>query len=501
MLDATLVDNASRALTQLLDIRAGENFLIVTDEATQVVAQAFEQAARQAGAQVIIYRMNERVRPLREVPEDLAALIPDADLAVTCFRGRAEETPFRVELIRALTRTVRRLGHAPGITEAMLREGPMNVDYDAMRREAMDLMARLDGAGRVHVTAPGGTDLVLDITGRSFETDTYVADGGWGNLPAGEVWCAPVEDSANGVVVCDGSIGDLGPVPSPVRLRLEAGRIVRIECADAEFQRRVEEVLAADEEARVIGELGIGLNPGARLTGNLLEDEKARHTAHVAFGNNEDMPGGRNRSRTHRDFLFHRPTILLRYTNPDREEMLMKDGDFVERNSVETGGGAQAARESAAGTDQDLPAYRHILVAVDFSDSSRTALRVAHAMARRNGARLSACCVIPRPISVSPLFPHYVATPDTEALRREEGEVQARLSDLVFQETRRDPSQCAALVTSGQPGAEIVRLAEEHGADLIVVASRGMSRLARMVLGSVAESVARHAHCHVLVVR
>lgn len=59
-----------------------------------------------------------------------------------------------------------------------------------------------------------------------------------------------------------------------------------------------------DEEARIIGELGIGLNPGAKLSGILLEDEKALKTVHIAFGNNENMDGVQNKSITHRDFLF-----------------------------------------------------------------------------------------------------------------------------------------------------------------------------------------------------
>ncbi len=486
--DETLVANASRALSQLLDVRAGENLLVVTDEATRGVAEAFEEGARRAGAKPEVYVLPERSRPLREVPEDLAARVPDTDVAVTCFQGRAEETPFRIELIRSLMRVARRLGHAPGITQAMLREGPMAVDYDTMRTEALDLMGRFEGATRVRITAPGGTDVTLDIRGRAFSTDTFLQDGQWGNLPAGEVWCAPIEDSADGVVVCDGSIGDLGAVPAPVRLVLERGRVARVECADEAFRGRVEEVLARDDEARVIGELGIGLNPGARLTGNLLEDEKARHTAHIAFGNNEDMPGGRNRSRTHRDFLFRRPTFVVTFAD-GRVETVIEEGDVTE-----------ASRPEPA----SLQTYRNILVAVDFSEASRTALRVAHAAAHRNGARLTVCHVIPRPVAVSPLFPHYVAMPDPEAIRRQEDDIRANLAEVVRSETGRDPGgsgDVQVVVASGAPAAEVVRLAEELGVDLVVVASRGLSGIARMVLGSVAESVARHAHCHVLVTR
>jgi leucyl aminopeptidase (aminopeptidase T) len=76
----------------------------------------------------------------------------------------------------------------------------------------------------------------------------------------------------------------------------------------------------------VIGELGIGVNPGAAITGNMLEDEKALGTAHIAFGNNEDFPGGgMNKSKIHRDYLFYRPTIEVTYLN-ETKKIIMKKG-------------------------------------------------------------------------------------------------------------------------------------------------------------------------------
>ena len=82
-----------------------------------------------------------------------------------------------------------------------------------------------------------------------------------------------------------------------------------------------------DDQARVIGELGIGLNSGAKLRGILLEDEKAIQTAHIAFGNNKDMVGGKNNSITHRDFLFYKPTIKVTYKDGSKK-IVMKNGDF-----------------------------------------------------------------------------------------------------------------------------------------------------------------------------
>jgi len=55
--------------------------------------------------------------------------------------------------------------------------------------------------------------------------------------------------------------------------------------------------------------------------GNLLEDEKAGKTAHIAFGNNENMPGGKNNSETHRDFLFHTPALTVTYFDGSQREI------------------------------------------------------------------------------------------------------------------------------------------------------------------------------------
>jgi aminopeptidase len=485
-MDERLVRNARAALEQVLELRQGENALVVTDDATMAVGEAFRTAAEAIGAKPTWYVLPADARPLREIPEDLMVLIPDTDVAVTCFEGRAEETPFRIGLLRALSRVARRVGHAPGITEAMLREGPLDGDYEALAVSAHDLMRRLEGAVRVDLTAPGGTRLVLGVAGRPFATDTVIRDGGWGNLPCGEIWCAPLEESGDGVLVCDGSIGDLGAVPEPVRMTLERGRIGALECADAAFRQRVVAALEVDEGARVVGELGIGLNPGARITGNLLEDEKALRTVHVAFGNNADMGGGRNHSKTHRDFLVLRPTLEVTFDD-GRTERLLVGGEIVPRS---------VPRNAA-----EPHRFHTVLVAVDYSDASVEALRVADAVARRDGASLTVCHVLPRPPMVSPLFPHYVAMPDTETSRAQEIEAAERLDDLVRENTPRAPEAYTVLVPWGDASQAVVELAEQRGVDLLVVANRGAGGLARWALGSVAAHVAAHARCPVLLVR
>jgi|GEM_PF-162297 len=480
------VENARNALSQLLELRVNEVLLIITDEETREVARAFEEAGAGLGAQVRVYVIDGGQRPLNTVPENLKALVEGADIAVTCFKGIPQETPFRIELIRLLTKVVRRLGHAPGITAEMLEAGPLCCDYEQMTKTALDIMERFSDVRKVRVTSPAGTDLTFSIDGREFRTDVVISDGEWGNLPAGEIFCAPVEDSAKGVLVCDGSIGDIGTVTKPLKLVVEGGAVVRVECEDVGLQKKVEELLSVDSEAKVIGEFGIGVNPGARITGNLLEDEKALGTIHIAFGNNLDMPGGRNGSRTHRDFMVLRPTVVGFDVN-GKEVVVMKDGEFVPNGGKSEG--------------KTPRLYKNILAAVDFSDKTGAVLELASSFLRLSpSARLTVCYVIPEQVAVSPLFPHYVATPDPEVRKREQEAALTKMSELISSFCT-DKLQYELVVRSGKPASEIIRLAEEIGSDLVIVASTGAGRIARMLLGSVAESVVRHAHCDVLVVR
>jgi leucyl aminopeptidase (aminopeptidase T) len=330
MNEAKMKEGALNALDTILEVGKGKTVLVVTDPKKLGIGKAFEAAARELGAATEMYILPAR-RPMKALPEDLLPKVEGfrpmaADTVfINAFSGMAEETPLRIQLIRMEEDVGGRVGHAPGITEEMMTEGPMNVDYREIAINARALMARFKGAEKAHLTAPSGTDIIMGIGGRDFETDVEIKNGAMGNLPAGEIWCAPVEDSAQGVIVADGSIGDLGAIKKPLTIVVKGGKVQDVKGGTPALLGKLDKFLKVDEMATVIGELGIGLNPGARITGNLLEDEKAGGTAHIAFGNNTDMPGGKNTSKTHRDFLFHRPTLTVTFSD-GRQETILKDG-------------------------------------------------------------------------------------------------------------------------------------------------------------------------------
>ena len=157
----------------------------------------------------------------------------------------------------------------------------------------------------MRVTTPGGTDCTFDVTGREWKVDDGVLDrpGAFGNLPAGEIFIAPLATGADGVCVIDRSIALAGEglVDEPIRMTFARGRIVAIEGGEAAEAARTA-IAEAGEGADVVAELGIGTNAGARITGSIITDEKVLGTAHVAFGDNANASyGGDNHAAIHVD--------------------------------------------------------------------------------------------------------------------------------------------------------------------------------------------------------
>jgi aminopeptidase len=211
------------------------------------------------------------------------------------------------------------LAQEAGMTTAAFEDflyGACLLDWDALGEGMRRLAARLDRADEVRITGPG-TDLTLSLAGR----EAIVSDGRR-NMPDGEFFYAPVEDSAAGTITFDDFPTEYqGRILRGIRLRFEGGRIVE---ANAETEAAfLEDVLSTDEGARRVGELGIGCNPGiTQYLMNTLFDEKMAGTLHLALGNSYTAAGGSNKSAIHWDIVKD-----LR-----RDGRLYADGELVQES-------------------------------------------------------------------------------------------------------------------------------------------------------------------------
>jgi len=195
------------------------------------------------------------------------------------------------------------------------------VDYKRLREAGSEMASKLRGKSLVRVRDPNGTDLTFDIEGRHVGVETGTLEDCLLSgrdceveIPAGEVYVAPVEDSADGTLVVD-EIREHDI--RGLELIFEGGRVqgFRAERGRDVFEDILEE---AEGDKDRIAELGIGINYGMRPIGLTTFDEKALGTAHVAIGNNVHL-GGANEASIHMDFVLRRPTITA-----DNEVIIMK---------------------------------------------------------------------------------------------------------------------------------------------------------------------------------
>lgn len=205
-------------------------------------------------------------------------------------RGRAGEIPHvRCDFPCAF------FAHAAGLAleeyETLFCEACLR-DWEEEGRRMEPVRDVLDAARELRIEAPG-TDLRVSLEGRRSEIDD-----GHANVPGGEVFCSPVEESVEGEALLDSPDGEV----TGIRLRFRAGEVA--EASAERGEARLLEALDTDGGARRLGELGFGCNEGIpRPTRNVLFDEKIAGTIHLALGSGFPQLGGRNESDLHWDLL------------------------------------------------------------------------------------------------------------------------------------------------------------------------------------------------------
>lgn len=196
--------------------------------------------------------------------------------------------------------------------------GACLLDWDALARDMRQRADYFDAADEVHLVGEG-TDLKFSIKGRIAKIDD-----GRVNMPGGEFFYSPVEDSAEGVITySEYPAIYLGHVVEGVRLEFSKGRVVNASARTG--QEFLLATLDSDEGARYLGELGVGCNPGIQNhMRDVLYDEKINGTIHLAVGAGFPFIGGKNESSVHWDMV----------KNLRNGGKIILDGRIVQENGV-----------------------------------------------------------------------------------------------------------------------------------------------------------------------
>ncbi|QQO11280.1 aminopeptidase [Breznakiella homolactica] len=351
-----LREAARIAVDESLKVKPGEQVLIVTNPQGDVsrISQAIYDAALDAGANpVLLYQPVKTQLDFAE-PAVIAAFEAEPSVFISLsaeklgkdrkgiaapyrYNGESWDHIFHLQMYGR--KTCRAFWSPSTTVESFIRTVP--IDYGLLKRQCDAIKKVLDAAAEITVTAPAGTDIRFGLRKREAKSDDgdFSRGGRGGNLPAGESFISPENGTAQGTIAFDGSIslhdGDI-VIREPIRCTLDRGFITEIS-GGTEADALLNTVTLAEKNAqeyekqgklppgagavyarnaRHIGEIGIGLNPKARITGSMLEDEKAFNTCHFAVGLNYD---GDAPSLIHLDGLVTNPTITA----------IMEDGSRV----------------------------------------------------------------------------------------------------------------------------------------------------------------------------
>jgi aminopeptidase len=341
------------ALEEILGLRPGEEVLIITDfgeDAYRMARLLFDRAGEMGGKASIF------VQAQKTTFDDADRLVLEAiracpDITITMCSTLSGNDPYGYHT-GYVARDGDKYDHAmfslidgdkrmrglicEGATDDILSRC-VAIDYGPVAENAALLMKALNDTSEIHMTTPAGTDVTLSVRDR----EAYAEDGKswlpgeWSDLPAGEIRISPVVGSAKGTIVFDGTMDLVAAAilpERPVAVTIADGFVAKVEGGKeaamlrdvirlGEGLARKKDLPVYERNARLIGELGIGTNPAARINGNLIEDEKVCGTAHFAVGYNYDNDG---EAFIHQDCLVLRPSIWV------DGKQIMKDGDLLD---------------------------------------------------------------------------------------------------------------------------------------------------------------------------
>lgn len=326
-LEEKMARSARTVIDTCMDVRRGENILIVCDPTTTEIGQAIHDAASLRSDRVLLVVMPKGRHHGDEPPTPVANLMRQQQVVIAPTRYSLTHT----KAVRQALKDGSRVATMPGMTLEMFTEGGMSADFNIIKKNIGEMSNYLRRKRIINVKSESGTNVTFEVNWREWKLD----DNGvcnrprmLTNLPAGKIFTLPRESTMNGTIVIDGS-WDSDLVDEPVVLQIESGLVVDVKGGTAAAQIRqtfgeaAKRLKSKDQEnVWTIAEFGFGMNPNARTAGNVLEDEKRMGTAYFSIGDNTAL-GGSAAVGIQISGVLEKPSIWL------DEMLLFEEGQFV----------------------------------------------------------------------------------------------------------------------------------------------------------------------------
>ncbi len=245
----------------------------------------------------------DEIEKVKHLLKEYSENIPDVIIALPYYS--TSHTLFR----KILTDIFKSRYCSMPLFEESMFYSALQEDFFIIKKRAEILKDKLKDTDTIIVKSENGTYLRFSVKNRKFILDTgdLSYPGSFSNLPAGEVFVAPVEDTADGKIVIE--FEPTQKLNSPLTLWLNEGKVVHIEGKD-NYKQILNAKFSKDENNKRLAEFGIGINSQASNMFNILEAEKIYGTIHFAFGDNSSF-GGKIKTNFHEDYLIEKPTVEL----------------------------------------------------------------------------------------------------------------------------------------------------------------------------------------------
>lgn len=317
---------AKMVVKTCMDIRRGENVLVVCDPTTTEIGQALYEAASKISDRTLLIIMPKGRHHGEEPPRPVANLMRQQQVVLAPTKFSLTHTRARIQA----SKDGARIATMPGMTVELFTEGGMSADFSKMRDLIADLGGVLRRKREVHITSSEGTDVRFEVDWKKWNReDSGICNRPQmvTNLPAGKVFTSPRSGSMNGVIVIDGSC-DADILSEPLTLTVEEGIVIDVKGGSAAANIRqsfgeVAKKLRSREQDLLwtVAEAGFGVNPNARLLGNLLEDEKVLGTFYFSVGDSASLPSPATGKRL--TGVLRSPTVTI------GEEIIIDEGRFL----------------------------------------------------------------------------------------------------------------------------------------------------------------------------
>ena len=305
---ARIIDLSKTAhliIHKLLAVKPDEEVLLIADTETNMeMVYSLAAAAKSIGCEYTIAVMPSRTgQPhlLNVIPRAVAKAFEGADVAIGLTRTSfgPSLTPIQSELVFE-KKTLRYYSMALRDPASMMRGGAL-ADYDALRDSAAKLKEIFEAGSRLTIQTESGTDFSAEVPKPDDSPDfsgPYVrVEDGWADKPGeeaafpdGEVFFAPREFSAQGHLVIDGPIEYVGIPREPIEVIIQKGKILEVNGKSAEAHN-LKRLLNSIEDADIIGEVAVGINPDSLRDGSAQEEKKVLGNCHIGFGIARGFPG------------------------------------------------------------------------------------------------------------------------------------------------------------------------------------------------------------------